>query len=84
VSWEYRAQLLSGEPLRVEAAIDPEIGSILPAARPAEPPASPATAAAPRNPGLETPAETLDPKEASVPPQPTQSIGGQGWIIERK
>jgi serine/threonine protein kinase len=39
-SWEYQSRLLSGEPLRVEAAIDSEVGSILPAARPTEPPAS--------------------------------------------
>lgn len=84
VNSEYRSRLLSGEVPRVEAAIDPEIGSILPAARPAAPPASPAERSTPRQPVPPIPAAAPDPSAEKRPQQPAESTGGQGWIIERK
>jgi serine/threonine protein kinase len=84
VNWEYRSRLFSGEALRVEAAIGSEIGSILPAARPAEPPPSLEAGATSRK-SAPSPAEaTPNPRGAKVPPQPSESTGDHGWIIERR
>jgi serine/threonine-protein kinase len=81
-SWEYQSRLLSGEPLRVEAAIDSEVGSILPAARPTEPPASVAGRATTQKSAPPPPAATPDPRDESAPQQRSERTGGQGWIIE--
>jgi serine/threonine-protein kinase len=80
-NWEYRSRLISGQGLRVEAAIDSEIGSILPAARPAAPPASLVGRAKPPEPTHSTPAAP-DPVDEKVPHQSSKRVGGQGWIIE--
>jgi serine/threonine protein kinase len=81
-SWEYQSRLLSGEPLRVEAAIDSEVGSILPAAQPTEPPTSAASHATTRESAPPPPAETPDPSVENLPQQRSERTGGQGWIIE--
>jgi hypothetical protein len=68
---------------RPPARVNSEIGSILPAARPAEPPPSLAAGATSRKPAP-SPAEAApDPRGAKVPPQPSESTGGHEWIIER-
>jgi len=81
-SWEHRSRIVTGEPLRVEAAIDSEIGSILPAVRPSEPPASAPERAATRRPDPSPPAAMPDSSDANLPQQPSRSTGGEGWIIE--
>jgi len=81
-SWEHRSRIVTGEPLRVEAAIDSEIGSILPAARPSEPPASASAKPASRKPDPLPPAAVPDPSDAKLPQQPSKRTGGEGWIIE--
>lgn len=80
---EVRSRLFSGEGLRVEAALDSEIGSILPAARPAAPSRSPAARANPRKPAPPPAAAAPNPMSATVPEQLPESTGGQGWVIER-
>jgi serine/threonine-protein kinase len=81
-SWEYQSRLVSGEPLRVEAAIDSEIDSILPAAQPAEPPA-PATSQAPTRESTPPPtAETPNPSDENPWQHRSERTGGEGWIIE--
>jgi serine/threonine-protein kinase len=82
VNREYRSRLFSGEALRVETAIGSEIGSILPAARPAAPPPALATRATSRKQAPPPAGATPNPRGAEAPQQPSESIGGHGWIIE--
>jgi serine/threonine protein kinase len=84
VNWEYRSRLFSGQALRIEAAIDSEIGSILPAVRPAGPPPSLARETTSQIPAPSPAAAASKPRPAKVPQQGSESTGGQGWIIERK
>ncbi|MBW2693903.1 MAG: serine/threonine protein kinase, partial [Deltaproteobacteria bacterium] len=81
-SWEYQSRLHSGEPLRVEAAIDSEIDSILPAAQPTEPPTSAASHTTIRKLAPPPPAETPNPSDEYLPQQRSERTGGQGWTIE--
>jgi hypothetical protein len=81
-SWEYQSRLLSGEPLRVEAAIDSEIDSILPAAQPTEPPTSAASHTTTRKLAPPPPAETPNPSDEILPQPRSERTGGQGWTIE--
>jgi hypothetical protein len=81
--WEYQSRVFSGERLRVEAAIDSEGESILPATRSTEPPATLAESAKSREPSPPPAAATPDAGEETLPQQPSGSTGGQGWIIER-
>jgi serine/threonine-protein kinase len=81
-SWEYQSRILSGEPLRVEAAIDSEVGSILPAARPTEPPASVARRATTQKSAPRPAAATPGSRDENLPQQRSERTGGQGWIIE--
>jgi len=81
-SWEYQSRLHSGEPLRVEAAIDSEIDSILPAAQPTEPPTSAASHTTIRKLAPPPPAETPNPSDENLPQQRSERTGGQGWTIE--
>jgi serine/threonine protein kinase len=70
-------------PERPPARVNSEIGSILPAARPAEPPPSLAAGATSRKPAP-SPAEAApNARDAKIPPQPSESTGDHGWIIER-
>jgi hypothetical protein len=85
VNWEYRSRLFSGQALRIEAAIDSEIDSILPAVRPAGPPPSLARGATSQVPAPSPTAPAApNPRSAKVPQQGSESTGGQGWIIERE
>jgi serine/threonine-protein kinase len=77
----YRSRLVSGQALRIEAAIDSEIDAILPAVRPADPPQSLAAGAAPRI-SAPSPAAASSPRPAKAPRQSSEITGGQGWIIE--
>ena len=81
---EYRSRLLSGQALRIEAAIDSEIDPILPAVRPAEPPPSVAREVTSQIPAPPPEAAASNPRPAVAPQQSSESIGGEGWIIERK
>jgi serine/threonine protein kinase len=83
-NWEYRSRLFSGQALRIEAAIDSEIGSILPAVRPAGPPPTLAKEATPQIPAPSAAAAAANPRSTKVPQQGSESTGGQGWIIERE
>jgi serine/threonine protein kinase len=78
---EPRSRLYSGEALRIEAAIESEIGSILPAVRPAAPPPALARRAISQK-QAPPPAAAPNPSGAEVLQRPSESIGGQGWIIE--
>jgi len=78
---EYRARLLSGQEPRVDALIDPEIDSILPAARPAPPDPSPAGKIATEDRGAPHSA-AAQPSSDEAPPRHTNRVGGEGWIIE--
>jgi len=84
LNWEYRSRLFSGQALRIEAAIDSEIGSILPAVRPAEPPQSLAGGAASHITAPSPAAAASNPRPAKGSQQSSESTGGQGWIIERE
>jgi hypothetical protein len=81
VNREYRSRLFSGQALRIEAAIDSEIDSILPVVRPAGPPQSLAGGATSQIPAL-SPAAAASPTSAKAPQQSSEITGGQGWIIE--
>jgi serine/threonine-protein kinase len=81
---EYRPRLLSGHALRIEAAIDSEIDSILPAVRPAEPPPLVAKEVTSQIPAPPQEAAASNPRSAVAPEQSSESTGGQGWIIERE
>jgi hypothetical protein len=88
IDWEYRSRLHSGQTLRIEAAIDSKIGSILPAVHPAGPPPSVEEAkaievgATPRE-SSSSPAAASNPRGEKDPQRSSESTGGQGWIIER-
>jgi serine/threonine-protein kinase len=84
VNWEVRSRLFSGQALRIEAAIDSEIDSILPEVRPAGPPQALAGAATSQIPAPSPAAAASNPGPAVVPQQTLESTGGQGWIIERE
>jgi hypothetical protein len=84
VNSEHRSRILSGQTLRIEAAIDSEFDAILPAARPAGPPQVLARDATFQSQAPSPSAEAPRPKPAVVQPQGSESMGGQGWIIERK
>jgi serine/threonine protein kinase len=79
---EYRSRLSSGQALRIEAAIDSEIGSILPAVRPAGPPPSLAREATSQIPAPSPAAAASKPRPAKTLQHSSESTGGQGWIIE--
>jgi serine/threonine-protein kinase len=83
-NWEYRSGLSSGRALRIEAAIDSEIGSILPAVRPAGPPPSLAAETTPEIPAPSPAAAASKPRPAKTQQHSSESTGGQGWIIERE
>jgi len=94
---EYRSWFFPGEASRVAAAIhldinrethpeidaevEPEIDAISPAGLPAGPPPSIAASATPQT-QLPTKAAAQKSSAAELPQQSTESIGGQGWIIE--
>ena len=78
---EPRSRLYSGKALRIEAAIESEIGSILPAVRPAAPPPALARRAISQK-QAPPPAAAPNPSGAEVLQRPSESLGGQGWIIE--
>jgi serine/threonine-protein kinase len=80
---EVRSRLFSGPALRIEAAIDSEIGSILPAVRPAGPPPSLAGGVTSHLTAPSSAAAAASPRPAKVPQQSSESTGGHGWIIER-
>ncbi len=81
LSPEYRSRLLSGQELRVDAAIAPEIDPILPAARPAPP--DPGIAASPATQERSAPsAPSAQPSGERAPRRPANRVGGEGWIIE--
>ena len=72
-----------GSTLRIEAAIDSQIASILPAVLPSAPPQPLVARAAPQQQPVPPPAAAApDPRGAAVPEQPSNRVGGQGWIIE--
>jgi len=81
VNEEYRSQLVSGQTLRIESAIDSEIDAILPAVRPAEPPQPLSARTAARIPAS-PPAAAASPTSTKAPQQSPENTGGQGWIIE--
>ncbi len=86
VDWGERDPFIPGQPPRIAAAIDAEIEAVLPAARPAEPPEALAQTAAARPPTPRPeppgPAAPAAPDEGLRRQRP-QTIGGEGWIIER-
>jgi serine/threonine protein kinase len=83
IHWEVRSRLFSGQALRIEAAINSEIDSILPAVRPAAPPQALAGEATSHIPAPPPAAAAPNPRPGKVPQQSSESTGGQGWIIER-
>jgi serine/threonine protein kinase len=88
VDREYRRRLFSREAPRVEAAIDAEIDSSLPAARQAEPPQSLAGGVTPRKPASPPPpaattAKPPSPRSPKIPEELPKDTGDHGWIIER-
>jgi serine/threonine protein kinase len=85
INWEYHARLEAGESLRVEAAIDSEIDTVLPVARPTGPP-TPAVRPKKAKQRTVPPANAKSDPSANDerPLEPSaETTGGQGWIIER-
>ncbi len=81
IDLEYRSWLFSDETQLVKAASESEFGSNLPAARTPTSPAAPRTQTASQQ-LASPPAAAPHPRSAKVPQQPSESTGGQGWVIE--
>jgi hypothetical protein len=78
-----RRRLFSREAPGVEAATEPEIDPILAEAQPTVPAPTFAKNTAIRKPAARPAAAELSQSEVEAPQQPSETIGGQGWIIER-
>ena len=79
---ENHTRLSSGEARRVEAALQSEIDSTLPTDPPATPPSAPKKRTASTERDSRTATATPHTRGAEAPRQPSETIGGQGWIIE--